>query len=74
MSIADHFEHVPDAGFIRKYDSGSARRQFSVSLTLITVIALAATALGFVVRFDGPARTTLSAPMSAAPPSFAGHL
>ena len=72
MSIADHFEHVPDAGFIRKYDSGSARRQFNVSLMLIAAIALAATGLGLIVRFDGPAAPTTMTP--AAPPAFAGHL
>ncbi len=54
MSIADHFEHTPDAGFVRNYDTGSARRQFKVSLTLVVVIAVAASALAFLVRFDQP--------------------
>lgn len=54
MSIADHFFHAPDAGFVRSYDSQAARRQFQVSLVLILVLALAAFALGLLVRFDDP--------------------
>ncbi len=72
MSIADHFERAPDAGFIRTYDSGAARRQFQVSLLLIVVIALAATALGFLVRFDAP--TASSFDSTVAPPSYVGKL
>jgi flagellar biogenesis protein FliO len=55
MSIADHFYHAPDAGFVRAYDSQAARRQFQVSLALILILALAAFALGMLVRFDEPA-------------------
>ncbi len=55
MSIADHFYHAPDAGFVRSYDSQAARRQFQVSLALILILALAAFALGMLVRFDDPA-------------------
>lgn len=75
MSIADHFEHVPDASFVRDYDSGTARRQFKVSLMLVVVIALAASALGFLVRFDGPSADSsdVAAP-SATPPAYAGKL
>ncbi len=54
MSIADHFYHAPDAGFVRAYDPRAARRQFQVSLALIVILALAAFALGMLVRFDGP--------------------
>jgi hypothetical protein len=54
MSIADHFYHAPDAGFVRSYDSQAARRQFQVSLVLILVLAVAAFALGLLVRFDQP--------------------
>jgi len=54
MSIADHFYHAPDAGFVRSYDSQAARRQFQVSLVLILVLAIAAFALGLLVRFDQP--------------------
>ncbi len=38
MSIADHFDHAPDAGFVRSYDLRSARRQFQVSLILIVIL------------------------------------
>lgn len=72
MSIADHFEHAPDAGLIRNYDSGAARRQFNVSLTLIVVITIAAAALGYLVRFDGPA--PMSTSMGTPAPAYAGHL
>ena len=72
MSIADHFEHAPDAGFVRDYDSQSARRQFKVSLVLIVVIAFAATALGFLVRFDtGTPNNSID---NAQPPAYAGKL
>ena len=72
MSIADHFEQASDARFVRDYDSSVARRQFRLSLTLIVVIALAASALAVLVRFDAgtsPATATLQSP-----PSYAGHL
>lgn len=51
MSIADHFDCVPDAGFVRSYDSRAARRQFQISVALIVVLSLAAFTLGFVLRF-----------------------
>ena len=54
MSIADHFYHAPDAGFVRSYNSYVARRQFQVSVALILILALAAFALGMLVRFDDP--------------------
>ncbi len=55
MSIADHFDHTPDAGFVRSYDSRSARRQFQVSLALVVILGISAVALGLLVRFDPPA-------------------
>ncbi|HEY0145465.1 MAG TPA: hypothetical protein VGB93_04810 [Methylovirgula sp.] len=55
MSIADHFDHTPDAGFVRSYDTRSARRQFQVSLALVVVLGISAFALGLLVRFDPPA-------------------
>ncbi len=70
MSIADHFDRIPDAGLNRSYDTGSARRQFHASLMLVTLIAVVATALGALVRFDTPAHPDASAP----PPAFAGQL
>jgi hypothetical protein len=63
MSIADHFDHAPDAGFIRSYDSQAARRQFQVSLVLILILTLAAFALGLLVRFDAPAGQVNPAPI-----------
>lgn len=64
MSIADHFYHAPDAGFVRSYDSKAARRQFQVSIVLILVLALAAFALGLLVRFDQPTASDHLAPQS----------
>ena len=55
MSIADHFAHAPDAGFVRSYDSRAARRQFQVSLVLIVILTVSAFALGLLVRYDPPA-------------------
>jgi hypothetical protein len=72
MSIADHFDHTPDAGFVRNYDSGSARRQFNVSLMLVAVIAVAALALGFLVRFDQSVGDR--AAVSPVMPSYVGSL
>ena len=76
MSIADHFDHAPDASFIRDYDSGTARRQFHVSLLLLAVISIAAAALGVLVSFDTPRTTTPVVAMDAgqSPVAFAGKL
>lgn len=74
MSIADHFEHAPDAVFVRTYDTGSARRQFNVSLVLVVVIALAATALCLLVRFDTPSGQSVVSGTLSAPPSYAGKI
>lgn len=72
MSIADHFYHTPDAGFVRTYDSQAARRQFQVSVALILVLALAAFALGLLVRFDEPASAIHPAPSQVHEVHFAG--
>ena len=72
MSIADHFEHAPDAGFVRNYDKNSARRQFNVSLILIVVIAAAAFALGAFVQFDRAPMQETSSPMTV--PTYVGSL
>ncbi len=74
MSIADHFHHAPDAGFVRNFDGDAARRQFRVSMVLVVVIAMAAAALGAVVRFDGPAVVDASVISPVVPPYYAGHL
>ena len=70
MSIADHFDRIPDAGLDKSYDTGSARRQFHASLMLVTLIALVAASLGALVRFDTPVHVDASSP----PPAFAGQL
>lgn len=58
MSIADHFDHTPDASFVRTFDAGAARRQFQISLVLVVVLASAAFVLGMMIRFDdGPSST-----------------
>jgi hypothetical protein len=54
MSIANHFEHKPDAGFVRSFDAESAKRQLQVSAALILVLGLAAFTLGVLTRFDQP--------------------
>lgn len=54
MSIADHFDPRPDAGFVRSYDLQAARRQLQVSIILILVLAGAAIALGLVTRIEAP--------------------
>jgi hypothetical protein len=54
MSVADHFYHKLDAGFVREYDALSARRQFQVSLILILVLAAAAVVLGILSQLDRP--------------------
>jgi hypothetical protein len=71
MSIADHFYHTPDAGFVRAYDSQAARRQFQVSLALILILAVAAFALGMLVRFDDPASIAHPVPTKAHAVHFA---
>lgn len=72
MSIADHFYHAPDAGFVRSYDSQAARRQFQVSIALILILALAAFALGMLVRFDEPADASHPTPVKVHEVHFAG--
>jgi hypothetical protein len=75
MSIADHFEQIPDASFIRGYDASTARRQFNLSLVLIAAIAMAAAALGSIVRFDSPAASaTTGSAFTATPPDYAGRI
>lgn len=62
MSIADHFDPAPDTGFVRRYDSHAARRQFQISLVLIVILALAAFTLGRLVQFDAPAAQIVPVP------------
>jgi hypothetical protein len=74
MSIADHFDHAPDAGFVRSYDSQAARRQFQISLVLILILTIAAFALGLLVRFDEPAGNINTPSPAAHEVHFAGSL
>ncbi|ACK51871.1 hypothetical protein Msil_2960 [Methylocella silvestris BL2] len=52
MSIADHFDPRPDAGFVRSYDLQAARRQLQVSLFLVVVLGCAAIALAVMSRLE----------------------
>jgi len=72
MSIADHFDRAPDAGFVRSYDSQAARRQFQVSLVLIVILTVSAFALGLLVRFDPPAGVSETPAMAHHDVHFAG--
>jgi hypothetical protein len=74
MSIVDHFRRAPDAGFVRSYDSQTARRQFQISLVLIMILALAAFTLGLLVRFDEPAEQVKPVPSAHHELHFAGSL
>jgi hypothetical protein len=72
MSIAEHFDHAPDAGFVRSYDPQAARRQFQISLVLILILTLTAFTLGLLVRFDVPAAQANPAPSPHHDVHFAG--
>ena len=74
MSIADHFENIPEAGFTRNWDAGSARRQFNMSLVLIGALAMAAVVLGLSLRFEPPASTNTARSAVMVDSSFAGKL
>ncbi len=74
MSVADNFDQIPDAGFVRAYDSQAARRQFQVSLVLILVLAAAAFILGLLVHFEQPRETIKPSPAKAHEVHFAGTL
>jgi hypothetical protein len=61
MSVVDHFDKAPEAGFSRGPDAESARRQFNVSLGLIAALACAAGLLAFTLRGEGPKATSTAA-------------
>lgn len=52
MAILDHFERVEEPGFTRSVDPRSARRQLNISLGLIVVLAIAATAVTLSLRAE----------------------
>jgi hypothetical protein len=74
MSIADHFDHRSDAGFVRAYDAQAARRQFQISIVLVAVLALTAVALGMLVRLDAPSASGRSSAVTASPSHVAETL
>ena len=49
MSIVDHFERNPSAGFMRHGLARQANRQFRISVALVIVLALAALSVSFSV-------------------------
>jgi hypothetical protein len=53
MSIADHFNRVEEAGFVRSYAPPIARWQFQISLALVVILTVAAFVLEFSFRVDG---------------------
>ena len=52
MSVVDHFDKAPEAGFTRGWDAEAARRQFNVSLVLIAALAFGIGAIAFSMRSD----------------------
>ncbi|GAC1331805.1 MAG: hypothetical protein NVSMB26_10570 [Beijerinckiaceae bacterium] len=75
MSVANHFDHMQDAGFTRSFDSQSARRQFQLSLVLVLILAAATFMLGMMIRFDTPTSVYSSAsPLKASETHFAGKM
>jgi hypothetical protein len=46
MPVADKFGPEADAGFVRAYDARAAGRQCQISIALVLLLALAASALG----------------------------
>jgi hypothetical protein len=73
MSVADNFDQIPDAGYVRAYDSQAARRQFQVSLVLIVILAVAAFVLGILFRFEQPTETVKPGPVETHQVHFAGR-
>ena len=72
MTVADHFDHIPDGAFVRGYDSGIARRQFNLSIVMFALFCVVCAMIGL-VRFGSP--DTLSSTASGGvPPTYAGHL
>ena len=50
MSVVDHFDKAPEAGFSRRYDAEAARRQFNVSLALIASLAFGVGTVAYTMR------------------------
>jgi hypothetical protein len=74
MAIADHFDHKPDAGFVRSYDARAARRQFQVSVALVIILATATLAVGLLPRTNKPAAEAHGQSVKSSPSPFAKSL
>jgi len=60
MSVVDHFDKAPEAGFTRGWDAEAARRQFNVSLALIAALAFGIGIVAFTMR-SAPKRPVTAA-------------
>ena len=71
MSLVDRFEDQSEPAFTRSFDRDSARRQFRVSMLLVSAMAVAAFVLGFAL----PLSSTSPQPQATADNgAFAGRL
>ena len=50
MSVVDHFDKAPEAGFSRGWDAEAARRQFNVSLALLAALAFGIGVVAYSMR------------------------
>ena len=53
MSITENFNRMSGPGFSRYRIARQANRQFQMSLALVVILALAASAVGFGLWLDG---------------------
>lgn len=60
MSVVDHFDKAPEAGFSRGCDAEAARRQFNVSLALIAALAFGVGSVAYTMR-SAPKRPVTAA-------------
>ena len=60
MSVVDHFDKAPEAGFTRGWDAEAARRQFNVSLALIAALAFGIGTVAYSMR-SAPKRSVFAA-------------
>ncbi len=51
MPVADKFGLEADGGFVRAYDARAASRQCQISIALVLLLALAASAVGILAGF-----------------------
>jgi hypothetical protein len=78
MSVIDHFDKAPEAGFERGWSADSARRQFNVSLALIAALAFAVGMVAWTMRPAPPHKSVRAAAVVTGPsdfrPDIFGHL